>query len=278
MKIDEAVILLGGMGTRLLPLTKTISKEMLPIYDVPNILLLVEEAYKSGIKKIIFVVTKHNKKMVENFFKEDTYLNNFLNYKPEKKVLLERVNKIIKNVEFKYVYQNLKGTYGALYSAKKYIKNDNFVLMYVDDLVDSEIPLTKTLIDNFNKNNNMYVAIKEKKLSELPNVGVVKLDKDNNIIDLVNINEPHSNCEIHGRMILNKKIFTIKNKLKKHENDEYYLPYALLYFIGEVKGIKYDGKYFNIGEKTGYIKASIHYALKDNNEKDDLIKYLKEVI
>lgn len=278
MKIDEAVILLGGMGTRLLPLTKTISKEMLPIYDVPNILLLVEEAYKSGIKKIIFVVTKHNKKLVENFFNEDTYLNNFLNYKPERKKLLERVNKIIKNVEFKYVYQNLKGTYGALYSAKKYIKNDNFILMYVDDLVDSNIPLTKTLIDNFNKNNKMCVAIKERKLSELPNVGIAKLDKDNNIIDLVNKNESHSSCEIHGRMLLNKKIFTVKNKMFKHENDEYYLPYALLYFVGEVEGIKYDGEYFNIGEKTGYIKASIHYALKDNNEKDDLIKYIKEVI
>ena len=79
-------------------------------------------------------------------------------------------------------------------------------------------------------------------------------------------------------MLLNKKIFTTKDKLHKHSNDEYYLPYALLYFPKEVEGMKYNGNYFNLGNKTGYIKASIHYALKDNNEKDNLIKYMKEVI
>ena len=278
MKIDEAVILLAGMGTRLLPLTKTMPKEMLPIYDVPAIFLLVEEAYKSGIKKIIFVVTKHNKKIIENFFNPDIYLNNFLKDKPDKQKLLNRVNEIINNMEFKYVYQNIKGTYGALYSAKKYIKNDNFILMYGDDLIDSDIPLTKVLIDNFKKNHNMLVAIMDKDKDELPNVGVVKLDKDNNIIDLVNKKEEHSSCELHGRMLLNKRIFTIKNKLYKHANDEYYLSYALLHFPGEVKGITYQGEYFNLGDKTGYIKASIHYALKDKNEKDNLIKYMKEVI
>lgn len=275
MKIDEAVIILGGMGTRLLPLTKTVPKEMLPIYDVPAILLLVEEAYKSGIKKIIFVVTKHNKKIIESFFSDDTYLNNFLKDKPDKQKLLKRVNEIINNMDFKYVYQNIKGSYGALYSAKKFIKNDNFILMYGDDLVDSDIPLTKLLIDNFNKNNSMYVAVKEKKIDELPNVGIVKLDKDNNLIDLVNKDKDHSSCELHGRMLLNKKIFTVKNKLHKHSNDEYYLPYALLLFPKEVKGLKYSGNYFNLGEKTGYIKASIHYSLKDNN---NLINYIKEVL
>ena len=278
MKIDEAVIILGGMGTRLLPLTKTISKEMLPSFDVPTIFLLVEEAYKSGIKKIIFVVTKHNKKLIESFFSKDIYYDNFLKDKPDKQKLLDRVNNIINNMDFKYVYQNLKGSYGALYSARKFIKNDNFIVMYGDDLIDSSIPVTKLLINEFNKNNKMYVAIKETKEENLPNVGIVKLDKNNNIIDLVPKDKSNSKCIIHGRMLLNKKIFTIKNKLIKHDNDEYYLPYSLLEFTSEVKGFKYSGNYFNIGEKTGFIKASIHYALKDKNNRDDLIKYMKEVI
>ncbi len=276
--IDEAVILLGGMGTRLLPLTKTIPKEMLPVYDVPAVFLLVEEAYKSGIKKIIFVVTKHNRYLLENFFSDDSYLNNFLKDKPDKQQLLNRINNVINNMEFKYVYQTIKGTYGALYSAKRYIKNNNFILMYGDDLIDSKIPITKLLIDNFNKEQNMYIAIKEKELSELPDVGIVKLDKNNNIIDLVRKNDTHSSCELHGRMLLNKDIFTVKNKLFKHSNDEYYLPYALLLFIGKVKGIKYEGNYFNLGDKTGYIKASIHYAQKDTKVKENLINYMKEVI
>ena len=77
--INEAVIIVGGMGTRLLPYTKTVTKEMLPIFDVPSIFLLVKEAYLSGIKKVIFVVTKRNKKLIENYFSSDTYLDNFLN-------------------------------------------------------------------------------------------------------------------------------------------------------------------------------------------------------
>ena len=278
MRIDEAVIILGGMGTRLLPLTKTISKEMLPIYDVPTIFLLVEEAYKSGIKKIIFVVTKHNRKLIESFFSKDIYYDNFLKDKPDKQKLLARINTIIDNMDFKYVYQNIKGSYGALYSARKFIKNDNFILMYGDDLIDNNPTVTKLLINEFQKKTNMYVAIKETKEENLPNVGIVKLDKDKNIIDLVSKKEHNSKCVLHGRMLLNKKIFTIKNKLIKHDNDEYYLPYALLEFIGDVKGIKYSGDYFNIGEKTGYIKASIHYSLKDKKEKNELIKYMKGVI
>ena len=104
---------------------------------------------------------------------------------------------------------------------------------------------------------------------------IVKLDCDNNITSLVNKNEINSSCVVHGRMLLNKKVFEIKDKLIKHDNDEYYLPHALLNY-SDVEGFKYTGKYFNLGSKTGFIKASIHYALKDTKQKEDLIKYIKE--
>jgi UTP-glucose-1-phosphate uridylyltransferase len=80
---------------------------------------------------------------------------------------------------------------------------------------------------------------------------IVKLDKDNNLVDLVEKNEDNSSCEIHGRMLLNKRIFDVKDLLFKHDNDEYFLPYALLKFKGQVKTLKYQGEYFNLGEKTG---------------------------
>lgn len=91
--INEAVIIVGGMGTRLLPYTKTVTKEMLPIFDVPSIFLLVKEAYLSGIKKVIFVVTKRNKKLIENYFSSDTYLDNFIKYEPVKQKLLLELKK-----------------------------------------------------------------------------------------------------------------------------------------------------------------------------------------
>ena len=276
--IKEAVILLGGMGTRLLPYTKTVSKEMLPIYDVPAVFLLVKEAYLSGIKRIIFVVTKYNQELIKNFFSINQFLNNFLEKKPEKKALLDDIYRVINNMEFVYVEQDLKGTYGALYSARKTILNDNFIVMYGDDLLASSIPVTKKLIEEFNKDNKMYVVVQEKDKNELPDTGIVKLDNNDNIIDLVKKEENNSSCIVYGRMLLNKKIFTIKDQLIKHDNDELYLPYALLSFNNEVKAYKYNDKYFNLGEKTGYIKASIHYALKDENNKNDLMKYLKEII
>jgi len=269
--IDEAVILIAGMGTRLLPYTKTIPKELLPIYDVPSILLLVEEAYNSGIKKIIFVVTEHNQDLIKNFFSNDKYLNEFLKDKPDKKIKLKRINNIINNMKFSYVLQDLKGTYGALYSAKKYIKNDNFIVMYGDDLIDSKEPITKKLIDSYSKNHLQQVLVYKE--HNLPNVGIA-LIKNNKLVDLVPKSETNSKYVIHGRMLLNKKIFSIKDKMYKHENDEYYLPYALLYF-NDINTIKYDKYYFNIGDKTGYIKASIHYAIKDNNK--DLKEYINSI-
>lgn len=274
--INEAVILLGGMGTRLLPYTKTVSKEMVPILNYPAIFYLVKEAYLSGIKRIIFVVTEHNKHLINSFFSEDNYLNDFLKDKPDKKQLLEELNEIIHNIEFVYVNQNLKGTYGALYSAKDTIQNDHFIVMYGDDLIDSNKPITKLLINEFNKTGNMQVAVLEKDYNELPKVGVVKLDNNNNIINLVPIKEDHSSCEIHGRMLLNKKIFNVLNDLYKHDNDEYYLPYALLKF-NDVHAYKYNGEYFNLGNTTGYIKASIHYALKNNKDNNDLLKYIERI-
>lgn len=274
--INEAVILLGGMGTRLLPYTKTISKEMLPIYDVPNIFLLVKEAYLSGIKKIIFVTTEHNKYLIQNFFSEDKYLNDFLKDKPDKKILLKEIDEIINNIKFVYINQKEKGSYGALYSAKDYIENDNFIVMYGDDLIDSDIPLSKCLINEFKKTNAMQVAIKKVPFDELPNTGIVKLDNNNYLLDLVTKKEKHNNALLHGRMLLNKKIFEIKDNLPIHENDEYYLPYALLNFK-DVKAYLYQGEYFNIGNKIGFIKASIHYALKDQKIKNELLKYINEI-
>ncbi|MBQ8891661.1 MAG: hypothetical protein IJ068_02220 [Bacilli bacterium] len=273
--IDEAVILLGGMGSRMLPYTKTVSKEMLPIYDVPNIFLIVKEAYLSGIKKIIFVVTEHNVDLIKKFFSNDSYLNEFLKDKPEKLAKLNAINEIINNMEFTYVYQEMLGTYGALYSAKDYLKHDNFIVMYGDDLIDSPTPLTSQLIESFKKNNMQQVAVNEN-MQNIPNVGIAVASDKNTLINLVPKNETSSRRVVHGRMLLNKKIFSIKDTIKKHNDNEYYLPYELLNF-SDVYLYSYKGNYFNIGEKTGFIKASIYYALKDNKEKDNLVHFINNI-
>lgn len=270
----EAIILLGGMGTRLLPYTKTIPKEMLPIYDVPAIFLQVKEAYLAGIRRIILVVTEHNIRIIQEFFSSDDYLNKFLEDKPDKKILLEELNKIINEIEFIYVLQKDKGTYGALYSAKDKIKNDNFIVMYGDDLFLSKDNLTKELINKFMIDHYMYTTIIKKDYNDLPNVGIVKLN-DEFLDNLVPKDEVNEGFILVGRMLLNKKIFDIKESLFKHQNDELYLSYALLKFRNNVKTYLYQDQYFNLGERTGYIKASISYALQKNDQ--DIKKYIKEI-
>lgn len=275
-KIDEAVIIASGLGTRMLPYTKTITKEMLPVFDVPAIFLLVKEAYLSGIKKIIFVVTKKNKKLIQNFFSNDTYLNNFLKNEPEKFKLLEEINLIIKKINFKYVYQVEKGSYGSVYSARNYLKNDNFVVMYCDDIFDSETPLVKQLIMEFQNNQKMILAVKKLPYDQLSKNGVIKIDENSFLTDITQ-RENASNLIALGRFILNKKIFTIKKQLPYYKNNELYLPHSLLNFKGEVKVYCCDDEYFDIGEKIGFIKASIHYGLKNNLYKNELIAYLKKL-
>lgn len=274
--IKEAVIIVGGMGTRLLPYTKTVTKEMMPILDKPSIFYLVKEAYLSGIKKIIFVVTKRNKDLIKDFFEHDHYLNNFIANNENKRKLLDEVNEIINNMHFSYVYQKEFGTYGALYSARKLIKNDNFIVMYGDDIVDSEIPLSQQLMNEFNKDPKMYIALQKVNDNDLPSGGIAKLDENNTLVDLVKKDKIHDNAIVNGRFLLNKKIFTIKDKLKYYENNELYLPHALLNFKDEVKGFYYNGTYFNIGDKLGFIKASIHYAVKNKDYENELKDFMKD--
>ena len=125
MKINEAVVLVGGMGTRLLPYTKAIGKEMMPVFDVPLLHKLVLECYNSGINKMIFVVTKYNKSLIQKYFSENEYLDNYIKNNPSKQELLKELKMLMKNMKIIYVNQQERGTYGALYSARKYIKGSS---------------------------------------------------------------------------------------------------------------------------------------------------------
>lgn len=148
--------------------------------------------------------------------------------------------------------------------------------MYGDDIMDCEIPLSKQLIDEFKKNNKMYITIKKYPKEELPESGLIKVDENNYLMGIVK-KDDSSYANLLGRYLLNKKIFKIKDKLKYYANNELYLPHVLLNFNGEVKAVWYNDEYFNIGEKLGFIKASIYYGLKNMNYKDEFTYYLKSV-
>lgn len=277
MKLNKCVITIGGLGTRMLPITKTVSKEMVPIIDVPTIFLQVKEAYLSGFKEIIFVVSKKNIDLIKSFFSIDNSLIKEIQGNKEKMKMIEEVLEIIKNMKFTYVMQKVRGTYGALWSARNYLKNETFGVMYGDDLVVSETPLLKQLIDEYERTNNMVVACRTLADDELPKFGIVKY-KDGNILDDICYKQKNNPSKdiIQGRFILNSDIFKVKNKLVYHSK-ELQLPTALLHFKDQVRCVVYEGMYFNIGSKVDYLKANIYFGLKRSDMRDEILNFINDI-
>jgi len=229
MKIKKCVITIAGFGTRMLPITKTVTKEMLPIVDVPTIFMQVREAYLSGIKEIIFVVSERNINLIKDFFTHDYKLLKQIQNDKNKLDLLKEVDEVINNMKFTYVIQKEKGTYGALWSARKYLENEVFALMYGDDLIDSQVPVLKQLIDLHEKTGNLVLGAKKFSYNDLPKYGVIEYG-DENILKGICYKPSilKSYDIIHGRFILNSNIFKVKSKLIYHDG-ELQLPGALLH-------------------------------------------------
>lgn len=278
MKINKCIITAAGYGTRMLPITKTITKEMLNIVDVPAIYYQVKEAYLSGIKEIIFIVRKENKSLLKNFFSYNSKLMKLIENDEKKISLLKELTEIINNVKFHYVIEKEKGSYGAVYSAKKFLSNEYFAVMFSDDIVDSDVPALRQLINEHERTNHMIMSSKNIKYDELPKFGAIKYKKDNLIDSLLYKNEvEESNADvIQGRFILHTKIFTIKNQLK-YFNNELQLPNAVLKFQGEVRALNYEGISFDIGNKLGLLKANIYFGLKNNSLNEELRKYINYI-
>ena len=275
MKINKCVITIAGMGTRMLPITKTVTKEMLPIVDVPTIFLQVKEAYLSGIKEIIFVVSRKNVKLIKSFFTHDYKLIKEIKDNKEKLNLLNEVNEIINNMKFNYVIQKEKGTYGALWSARKYLINETFALMYGDDLIDSNTPVLKQLIEEHERTNDLVVGAKTYDYDKLPKFGVIEY-KEENILENISYkpNNPKKYDIIQGRFILNSNIFKLKNQLEYH-GGELQLPTSLLLLKENIRVLLYEGTYFNIGSKLGYLKANIYYGFKRKDIKEELENFIE---
>ena len=275
MKVKKCIIPIAGRGTRFLPITKTVSKEMLPIINEPTILLLVKECYKSGIEEIIFVVSEYNHHLVKNFFSRNIELDEFLGNDEKKKALLNDVYEIVDNMKFHYVFQDeeKRGTAGAIYAAKDYIKDEFFGIMYGDDLIDAEVPALKQLMDMHEKYHCNVVGVGVVKEELIPNYGIVKYKTDNIVEELVekpSIEDAPSNHAIQGRFILSSEVFDKFNEIVKHENNEYYIPDLLMKLDDDIRSVEYVGDYYDIGSHAGYVLANLMYGMKNEKIKNEI--------
>ncbi|MFD2442786.1 UTP--glucose-1-phosphate uridylyltransferase GalU [Bacillus sp. CGMCC 1.16607] len=281
-KIRKAIIPAAGLGTRFLPLTKAMPKEMLPIVDKPTIQYIVEEAVASGIEDII-IVTGKGKRSIEDHFDNAFELENSLMEK-NKFELLEKVQAPSK-VDIHYIRQkDPKGLGHAVWCARKFVGNEPFAVLLGDDIVQAETPCIKQLIDEYGKTLSSIIGVQTVSEDETHRYGIVDPGKQmgrrydvHNFVEKPVRGTAPSNLAIMGRYVFTPEIFMFLEKQEIGAGGEIQLTDAIqrLNAIQRVFAYDFEGKRYDVGEKLGFIQTTIEFALENAELKDDLIKYLK---
>lgn len=285
MKIKKAIIPAAGLGTRFLPATKAIPKEMLPIVDKPTIQYIVEEVISSGIEDLL-IITGRNKGSLEEHFDRAIELEYNLE-KNKKEDLLEEVRKISKMVNIHTVRQkDPKGLGHAVYCAKSFVNNEPFAVLLGDDIVDSGVPCLKQMIDMYEEYNSSILGVQEVAWENVNKYGIVSGDKVNERIYTVNdlvekpdINKAPTNIAILGRYIITPEIFKILENTKIGVGGEIQLTDGLkeLAKIQKMYAYIFEGKRYDVGSKIGFLEATVDFALKRDDLKDSFKSYLSKL-
>ncbi|MCU7557539.1 UTP--glucose-1-phosphate uridylyltransferase GalU [Macrococcus capreoli] len=279
-KIKKAIIPAAGLGTRFLPATKAMPKEMLPIIDKPTIEYIVEEAINSGIEDII-IVTGKGKRAIEDHFDNNFELEHHLK-KSNKLEILDKV-KQSSSVNIHYIRQKEPlGLGHAVWSARKFIGNEPFAVLLGDDIVKSETPCLKQLMDVYDQTGQSVVGVQEVPLEETKRYGIVDFyNKNGNTYEVKKFVEkpksnPPSNLAIMGRYIFNPELFKFLSEQKVGAGQEIQLTDSIeeLNKVQKVLAYNFDGKRYDVGEVTGFILTTLEFALQDEKYKDAIEKYL----
>ena len=268
--IKQAIIPLAGLGTRLLPLTSVLPKELLPINGIPGLQYILDECYEAGIKEIIFVIS-NKKKIIKKYFNNDQFFLKIIKNKRKDKRLINEHNKIKKFKKMiKFVYQNSpKGTGDAILKCQKLIKSNFFMMLLPDDLIIKK-NCTIDMLKLHKKYKSSVIASKKVKRSDVSRWGIFKMRKINksafdisDVIEKPSIKFAPSTQAVIGRYILPKKIFKVLKKQKPGKNKEVHITDAIRTLIFEKNkfiGHVFSGKYLDCGTLKGYIKSSLEIS------------------
>lgn len=285
-KVRKAVIPAAGLGTRFLPATKAIAKEMLPIVDKPSIQFIVEEAIASGIEDIL-VVTGKAKRPIEDHFDANLTLEQNLKSKGKKELLdlVEETTAI--NLHFIRQKRPL-GLGDAVLQAKAFVGDEPFVVMLGDDIMVDSDPLTKQLIDCYEDTQASTLAVMPVPHEETSKYGVIAPDEEirkglygvDSFVEKPQPEDAPSDLAIIGRYLLKPEIFDLLEKQKPDLGNEVQLTDAIdeLNETQRVFAHEFSGKRFDVGNKMGMLEANIEYGLQHSEIKDELKAYLKEVV
>jgi UTP--glucose-1-phosphate uridylyltransferase len=284
-KVRKAIIPAAGLGTRFLPATKAMPKEMLPIVDKPTIQYIIEEAVASGIEDII-IVTGKGKRAIEDHFDNAFELENNLMEK-NKFELLEKVQAPSK-VDIHYIRQkDPKGLGHAVWCARKFIGNEPFAVLLGDDIVQAETPCLKQLMNEYDKTLSSVIGVQTVSEEETHRYGIVDPSNQNgrryevtNFVEKPAKGTAPSNLAIMGRYIFTPEIFMFLEKQELGAGGEIQLTDAIqkLNEIQRVFAYDFEGKRFDVGEKLGFIQTTIEFALNDLTLKDDVLEFIENLL
>lgn len=284
-QIKKAIIPAAGLGTRFLPATKAMPKEMLPILDKPTIQYIVEEASRAGIEDIIIVTGKH-KRAIEDHFDNQKELEMVLEDKG-KTELLEKVQYSTELANIFYVRQKeQKGLGHAIYSARQFIGDEPFAVLLGDDIVESDTPAIKQLMEVYEETGNSVIGVQEVPESDTHRYGVIDPSaKEGSRYEVRQfVEKPKqgtapSNLAIMGRYVLTPEIFDYLETQEKGAGNEIQLTDAIERMNSKQQVYAYDfeGNRYDVGEKLGFVKTTIEYALKDPKMKEELVTFIKHL-
>jgi UTP--glucose-1-phosphate uridylyltransferase len=286
MKVRKAVIPVAGLGTRFLPATKTVPKELLPIVDIPSIQYVVQEAVDAGIQEIIFV-TGRGKDGIEDHFDEAPELEQVLAERGHTE-MIEMLRRIAEMTEVVSVRQKKPlGLGHAVLCARDLVGDEPFAVMLADDLIDSDTPCIRQLLDIFEDKKESVIALMEVLPEEVQQYGVIegqeiekRLYQIQATVEKPPVKEAPSRMAIIGRYILRPEIFSILQKQPPGRGGEIQLTDGLAQLVRErqVFGCQFLGDRYDIGDKFGFVRATVAYALKRPDLKTKVKDYLKSVV
>ena len=286
MKIKKAVFPVAGLGTRFIPATKAMAKEMLPVVDKPIIQYAVEEAFAAGIEQIIFV-TGRGKKALEDHFDRSYEIEHVLKQKGKTDLLMQIQELVPKTGTIIYTRQHEPlGLGHAIWCARDIVGDEPFAVLLADDLIQTDKPILSEMVKIFDRLRASMAAVMEIEKDQTDKYGILdaqELEKDifkiNDMVEKPSPDKAPSNLAIVGRYILTPKIFEYLGKKEKGAGGEIQLTDAMKTLLKEqpIYGYKFNGQRFDCGDKVGFQMANLAFALERPDMRDRLIKFIKKI-
>lgn len=287
-KVTKAIFPVAGMGTRFLPATKSVPKEIMTLVDRPLVQYAIDEARAAGIKEFIFV-TSRGKGALEDYFDHSPALEEELRKKGKMELLETLQSTYMESGAIAYIRQHKAlGLGHAVWCARRLISDEPFAVILPDDVIAADKPCLQQMVEAYEETGGNMVAAMEVAPEKASSYGMLDISEDmgsmvkvKGMVEKPKADESPSNLAVIGRYILSPSVLTNLNKMKSGAGGEIQLTDAIAQELGKDKGVygyRFRGQRFDCGSKSGFLQATVAFGLDREDLRDDLAAYLNDVV